>query len=119
MAADLIPFFYELFKDVEGIELVATDYPKKWETFPSIIYRTTQTPYRLDAKNVEQMTRWDIVVEIYGSESVHEQVVDLKEKFRKINMFGRTREANTMFLNRTICDFKGAYDNESKIMYKA
>lgn len=118
MVYDLIPDLMKIFNGVEGVKDVVTDYPSTWEKFPTIVYRTTHQPYRLDAKNVEQMTRWIVTVEVYGQRDLWNIVEQLNAKFKSIGMYGKSQDANVAGIKRVVCEYRGALDNETKIMYK-
>ena len=47
------PIIVSLLKEIPEIKKVATEYPVIWTTFPAAIYRTTQTPYAIDADKNE------------------------------------------------------------------
>lgn len=119
MVYDIVPDLMKIFDSVQDIKLVATDYPAKWEKFPAIIYRTNHEPYRFDAKNVEQMTKWTVILEVYGKEDLSVIVESLNTKFKQIGMQGKNRDANMAGIKRKVCEFRGALDNETKIMYKS
>lgn len=118
MEFDLVPTLFELFSGIEGVELVAADYPQVWEEFPAIIFRTSKRTYAFDTENKPITTLWTVSIEVYGELDVSGTVSKLEDSLRDIGMVGNSRDANTLFLKRSVCQFNGVLDNESHIMYR-
>lgn len=112
------PIVVKLLKEITEIQKVATEYPVIWTTFPSAIYRTTQTPYALDADKNELQTLWTVSIDLYSDASLTLIKSKVTEKMRSIGFVGGKVDSNTASLIREACEFKAIVDNETRQTYQ-
>lgn len=107
-----------ILNELSEIKRVATDYPSTWNTFPTAIYRTNNSPHFVDGKGNELQTKWNITIELYSESSLTNLVTNLLDKFRTIGFTGTSKDANTADLKRVIIDISAIVDNKTKYVYK-
>ena len=102
---------------ISDIKKVATDYPSTWNTFPTAIYRTANTPQFVDASGQELQTKWNITIELFSNNSLTDIANNLIDKFGSIGFTGTQKDANTADLKRVIIDLSAIVDNQTKYVY--
>lgn len=112
------PIIVSLLKEIPEIKKVATEYPVIWTTFPSAIYRTTQTPYAIDADKNELQTLWTVTIDLYSDTSLTSIVLKVSEKMKSIGFVGNAVDSNTASLIRVTREFKAIVDNETRQTYQ-
>ena len=104
-------------KAIPELKKIATDYPSTWNTFPTAIYRTVNTPHFVDGSGEELQTQWNITIELYSNESLTDIAMTLLESFGSIGFTGTSKDANTADLMRVIIDLSAIVDNRTKYVY--
>lgn len=112
------PIIVSLLKEIPEIKKVATEYPVIWTTFPSAIYRTTRTPYAVDADKNEMQSLWTVTIDLYAEASLTTIQTKVAEKMKSIGFVGNAVDSNTASLIRVACEFKAIVDNESRHVYQ-
>lgn len=106
------------FKADGTIKKVSMDYPKQWNVFPTVIYRTQSSPHFVDADQEELLTKWQITLEIYHNASLTDITNRISNRFNDIGISFVLKEGNTADLKRTILESTFIVDNTLKIIYE-
>ncbi|MER2110048.1 MAG: hypothetical protein ABS889_03840 [Desemzia incerta] len=112
------PIIVSLLKEIPEIKKVATEYPVIWTTFPAAIYRTTQTPYAIDADKNEMQTLWTVTIDLYAETSLTDIHSKVSEKMKSIGFVGNAVDSNNASLIRVAREFKAIVDNEERRVYQ-
>lgn len=106
-----------LLRDINEFKTVSTDYPTKWDNVPIAIYRTSSTPFFVDAHSNELQTKWRVTIEVYSNKSLASLVKKVEERFEREGISLKRKDSNTAVLKRVVLDAEFIVDNTIKVIY--
>lgn len=110
----------EVVKVLESVPALAdfsTDYPEEMTVFPYAVYRTVAIPHFINADREEVQTRWQILIEIYGTKSVSSIATSVYNGMRGTGFKVTQRDSNVAGLKRIVLDCHGIVDNVMRQVY--
>lgn len=110
----------EVVKVLDSVTSLAdfsTDYPEDMTVFPYAVYRTIASPHFVDANRDEVQTRWQVLIEIYGTKSVSSIATSVYNGMRGMGFKVTQRDSNVSGFNRIVLDCHGIVDNAMRQVY--
>lgn len=111
------PIVANLLTSVEGLADYSTAYPEEMADFPYVVYRTASEGYVIDAYRNELQTKWTVVIEVYGIQSVSSLATSISDGMKGIGFKANERDANVAGLKRIVIECHAIVDNITKIVY--